>query len=619
MKKLLSALLLAAVTAVGAAENLLSISVGDLYSTGSGNEKVDTPDAIDAALKKWSKIYECPIVLWRTNDFMQDEYIYNKASQYISWCWAKEKEMRSQYNPATVSRAVCDRYGLKLYLNISFNDHGWPNYVEDCRVYWAWQNKRMISNPEYQDSDRDGKYHWGYLDLSNPEARKYMIDIIMRYMNSHKADGLYLNSRSHSNIYFREKRYTPGLLHADRFGFAPGIVAEYQKRYSIDIKTDPRFDYRSPEFSSDSVEVANWRKLRGEYYEIFYKEVKPALGTRQLLLSLPAGDYMGSSGGNIYVDHAKIIREKMADGIVFGTASGFVPKGSQRKMGFLSSEASDDNYNVPDCDGYLKKYGDLAVKNGVKLWSRDNVYDKLEAKKIDADPRWSGIMVTALSFASRLYWLDHPAFRPEKSSLTVSGWFFIRNDAGRLVSKYMHPEGRGWELTYEPKAKKSPESLLSFRCQIRNFGGRSADTNVVSTVVIPKNEWVHLAGVYDAEKSEMRVYINGKNVGSKKLEKHIGLQSNPGIYMAVGSYGGMAGGGSMDGLVDTLHIGTVAQDFTDGKLEFTGKEPGTIFYCQFDGKVQALTAPDGAEYDNIGDLKFSPGRNGRQALDFSAN
>ena len=614
-------LLLAAVGSIYAAdkvENLMSVSVGDLYSTGRGDERVDSPEAIKRALSTWSRNYECPIVLWRLTDYMFDDYVPNPRDKYIMWCWKKEQTMRETFDPTATAQKISKDLGLKFYLNISFNDHGWPEEIDGCKVHWYWQDKMTINNPEYQDKDKDGNYQYGYLDLANPKARKAMIDKIIYYMDKYQADGVYLNSRSHSNLYFKQKKYKPGLMHADRFGFSDALVAEYKKRYGINITDDPRFDYRHPEYAPKSVEVANWRRLRGEYYEIFYKEVKQALGSRTLLLSLPAGNYMGSSGGNIYVDHDKIIREKMADGIVFGTASGFVPKGSQRKLGFCSSEASDDNYNVPTFAEYLDKYGEKNVAAGIKLWSRDNDYDREEARLIARDPRWNGIMCTVLTLSAQPYILDHPSLRPAKGVLAIEGWFLTKGE-GRLVSKYSHSSknaGRGWEM-YLGREKKSNEHYLYLRCNLRYPNGRQRDSLLKSKNPVPMNKWNLLTGVYDAEKSEMRVYINGREEGLLKLEPHTALNSNLNVKMAIGSYGG-ANVSVIDGLIDSVRISSQAPDYSKGIVEYDGNEAGTILYCRFNNAMELLKAPADMKKDCIGELRFAPGRQGRQAVDFSS-
>ena len=286
-----TAALTAAVTAF-ARDNMLGLSLGDLYSTRTGDARCDTPERVENAVTQWSKMIGATALLWRV-DTTHIDYYEMEPTGYIGWMKKTVEERRKKFDYDKCGRDVAHKLGMKFILNLSFNDGGWPRVIEGHKVFYCWQDKTLIAHPEYQEVDREGKYHYGYLDLSNPAARKYIIDRMIKYVNDLKADGLYLNSRSHSGLYSSHatSKYKPGPHHADRFGFGKELVKEYKKRYGIDILTDPRFDYKSPKFAPKSVEVENWRKLRGEYFrrKIPYNHLKEASESEYGPYPKPAG------------------------------------------------------------------------------------------------------------------------------------------------------------------------------------------------------------------------------------------------------------------------------------------------------------------------------------------
>ena len=626
-RKLAAAALVAA--AVGAQakeppENLLSLSLGDMYAVNRGDGRVDTQDRISNAVALWSKAYSCDAVLWRV-DTVHLDYFDMAKTGYIAAHRNKMLEMRKKFDHHAAGREAAHKCGAKFLLNLSFNDGGFPAVVDGFKVPYYYQDKTLIEHPEYQEVDKRGVYHYGYRDLSNPDARKEMVDRIAKYVRDLKADGVYLNSRTHTGLYSMHPNYKNGPHHADRFGFGKNAVAEYKKRYGIDVLTDPRFDYTAPEFAPKSKEMENWRKLRGEYFLQFYREVKAAIGEDKiLLLSLPLGEYMGSSGGNIFVDHEKIIREKLGDGLVLGIASGYVPPAKHRELGYLSSEARDANYNVPTFDQFARKYGKLAEKNGVKLYGvQHSPYNRAARKAVAANPYMTGMTINDLTTQSLGIVDDHPAFRPQKGVFSVEAVVKPAkvNNIGRIISKYDHRNPdvvqRGWELYLQ--ANKQKELELYFRAYIR-YPGRNLgdDVHLVGKCAIPWDEWCHVGGTIDMEKRKITAYVNGKAVASADLKEGAYMHPNTLTDVCIGAYSGYHQV-PFAGLIDWVRISSKPIAETGGIPEYTGKEPGTVFFVRFDGDYTPVKKPDGANFEFTFPPKYAPGRDGRKALFFESD
>ena len=627
-KILLTAAVLSVSAALSAADNILGLSLGDLYSVGRGIARVDTPERIENALTVWQKMIGSKIVLWRISDMHRDHYETEKTG-YIKWVNDKIAEMNSKFDGNKIGREVAHKLGMKFYLNQSFNDGGWPREIEGHKVFYCWQDKDLIARPYLQEVDKRGNYHYGYLDLSNPEARKFAIDRMMKYMNKLKADGLYLNSRSHSGLYSSHvfSKY-PGPHHADRFGFGKELVKEYKKRYGIDITKDPRFDYKDPKFAPKSIEVENWRKLRGEYFLTFYKEVKKALGNRGLILSLPLGNYMGSSGGNIYVDHERIIKEKLGDILVVGTSSGFVPIGQQRKLGYLSSEAHEANYNVPSIEKYLEKYGKLAADKGIKIYTfQHSAYTPKVQQKIDKIRYYAGWMIQHLPGQTVPSVADSPALRPVKGVFSVEAIAKpSRGGSGRFISKYAHhrdPLGaRGWELCVIHN-RKSGKLEPWFRVFLRYPEGnlppaRHSEKDLIlkSPVHVPYGEWCHIGGTLDMVNSKAYIYVNGKVTASVDIPKGAYIHQNKNIDLYIGTYAGDPSH-NYRGLLDIIRISNQKIAEYNGIPEYNGKEKGTVFFWQFNNKIDPVVKPAGVKMSYSIPPVFKDGRNGRKAFWFN--
>jgi hypothetical protein len=165
-----------------------------------------------------------------------------------------------------------------------------------------WVSGLVKAHPEYLMVDRSQKKHsGGTLEFAYPQARDYAVGYNRWFLENYAFDGLYVD--------FRNEYAHPEF--GDQFGFAPPIVAEYQKRYGANILRE-EFD------------LEKWRRLCGEYLTQFIRELHTMTQSRSkpLLVAIPQGNYMGPPISNMYVDWQGWVKEHIVDGLMIGAYSG---------------------------------------------------------------------------------------------------------------------------------------------------------------------------------------------------------------------------------------------------------------------------------------------------------
>jgi hypothetical protein len=390
---------------------------------------------------------------------------------------------------------------------------------------------------------------------------------------------LYLCSRSHSNP----------AVHGDQFGFRPKIVAEYQKRYGIDITKDKRFDYKSPEFAPNSKEVQAWRDLRGEYLVLFLKELRQALGDTKLIFAVPRGKTLQAPYGNMTVDKKTILENNLVDGMVTAVYSGkgLYPRRTtpHGKLGYLESD--EEHYNVPAPEkeiALLKSYAknNKNIKFYYNIYTFSNTLIKGSVGGMFASPTCQPTPI--IKEKGGLY----------RKSFTVEGFFKIKKEQGdfsvnpRLVSKYAHTTAdmRGWEVYC------TQQGNVVFRTNLVDAKGNRKDLALTTQKAIVHDKWVHIACVLDDVKKEKRVYIDGELAGTQAFDKNYSLSNNKYIDLVVANY---SNGNESRILIDELRLTTSTVFKGVPKKPYTGREFGTQFLFHFDEPKEKVKTPPGVQ------------------------
>ena len=599
-KHLLACAAAAAMLAVSGAENLVNVSWGDSIMIGTGVSKLDTPEKIRTSMRSWLDHYDGKTILWRISSEYLKRYYRRQPTKTQKEYDAKVDAVAARFDPVKVVREESRKNGQQFLLYGTFLDHGCPHtLLYHDTIPFPWQDEVTIAHPEYQERDLAGNYHYGVLDLSNPDARKFIIKRLVDFVNEYDADGLYLCGRTHS---------LPA-IHGDQFGFGPEVVREYRKRYGIDITADKRFDYRAKEYAPQAPEVIAWRKLRGEYLTQFIREMRQALGNKVFYIGLPRGTTLQCPFGNLFVDKETMVKEHLVDGMILGVVSGrfLYPrrKTPHKDLGFLESD--DDNWNVPPL---AEEIGGLQKLAGgkVKFFYSGNFQRR---PPIAGD----GMMIGSPNCRPAPYIIDSPELYSK--SLTVEAFVKLADSHGafseapRIVSKYSHNgvEQRGWELNISNK------KMPVFRTMLVAADGRISDHHLTSGKAVVPGRWHHIAAVLDADKGEKRLYLDGELVGSWKVPEGFALNRNPGIDIAIGCYNFSIQ--ELRGQIDELRIVSKADFRGVPRKPYTGKEPGTLMLFHFDGgSGKADAAAPGVVSKFIGEPEFSPGVFGK-ALDIS--
>lgn len=602
MKKITTLLaIFCAALSLNAAENLINVSWGDSIMVGSGISKLDTPEKVIESVKTWGEAFDGKIIIWRvSSDVIEREYL-KRPTKFQQEYDAKVASVAALFNPVSAAKEAAKKNGQEFYIYLTFLDHGAPDTIKyaDHNTF-PWQDKVFIEHPEYNEVALDGTYQYGVPDLSNDDFRKMMIKRLLSYMTEYDPDGLYLCSRTHSNP----------AIHGDQFGFSPKIVAEYQKRYGIDITKDKRFDYKSPEYAPKSKEVQAWRDLRGEYFVLFIKELRQALDDKKLLLAVPRGKTLQAPYGNMTIDKKTIIENNLVDGVVTGVYAGkfLYPnrKTSHSKLGYLESD--EENFNVPTPEkeiAILKSYA--KNKKNFKVYYSISFYGGLDIAGAN------GSMFSSPTCQPTPVVKDNGHFYSK--SFTVEGFFKLSKTQGhfseypRLVSKYSHVNNttRGWELLC------NKDRTIQFRTNLVTAQGARKDLVLNTQYKVTPGEWVHIAAVFDDVKKEKRIYVNGKLEATQIFDAVYSLSNNKTVDMVVANY---SHGNESRVMIDELRVTSNNTFKGVPKKPYTGKEAGTKVLFHFDVAKEKENTPRGIKVKYMATPVLSEGVFGK-ALDLT--
>ena len=563
--------------------NLVNVSWGDQIMVATGDAQLDTPDKIQRAMKSWRTGCDVRTVQWRASSYYIRRFYERRTASkngFISKYYAKVEDVRSQFDPLKVARQAARDNGVTFLLYMTIYDHGAPPTVlYGGTTPFPWQDRATIEHPELQTVDRRGSYHHGVLEMAYPQARRLMVERMKAFVEEFDADGVYVCTRTHS---------LPA-LHADQFGFSPPVVAEYKRRYAIDILADPRFDYQSPQLAPKSQAVERWRRLRGEYLVQFHRDLRAALPGRTIYTGIPRGRTAGPPYGNRTLDWESLVRERLVDGLILGVRSGkglhkplYVP---HAQIGYLSSE--DDHIAIHTRREAVNEiYGPLCRAHGVRLFVQGGSGPRTR-RWLRSQPLVAGVMMGTPS--GRPYGVvehtDALCFPSGRG--TVEAWIRLdpaaKHTWARILSKYDHDEDgkhRGWEWIV------LPDGRFRFRVNQVEPGpeGRARDVALDSTKPLPVGRWLHVATVIDLLQRQMRLHLDGRLDRTLRVEPWP-VRMNREQDLVIGVYGGAAVH-AFAGRIDELRISAQALGFAaTPSAPYVGRERGTVALYHFDRLV----------------------------------
>ena len=116
--------------------------------------------------------------------------------------------------------------------------------------------------------------------------------------------------------------------------------------------------------------------------------------------------------------------------------------------------------------------------------------------------------------------------------------------------------------------------------------------------------------------SKMFVYVNGKLTGSVDIPKGAYPHQNTTVPLKTGVYGGDATH-SYRGLLESIRISDRAIPETGKIPVYTGKEPGTTFFVNFNQTVTPVVNKIGTKVSYDMTPVYKAGRDGKQAIWFN--
>ena len=300
-------------------------SWGDIclvYGPGT-DASMDTEQAIENTVRHWKGRGFTGVYL-RTDlsQFLPGSIIRHPAntqsSPTLAVAWHIIDEVMAKNDPHVSMRKAADKLGFEywmyhphIYSEGAPVDVGVPGVGR--MVPWSYMRSYHQEHPEVITIDREGNRQWMVPEYAYPGARADKVAEFAHMAKTYRPTGIIASMRSESS------QLIPPPDHADQYGFNPIIVEEMQRRFQVDILTDPRFDWKSKTFDAHDPLVENWRTLRGSYVTQLYREIREAIRAANPQVQLAvylSGEYVGPVMGNAKLDWRTWIDEGIVDAII---------------------------------------------------------------------------------------------------------------------------------------------------------------------------------------------------------------------------------------------------------------------------------------------------------------
>lgn len=278
---------------------------------------MDSPEAIERIVKRW-KARGLRGVYWRVDEAMLPARFMSRwdvphapGQQYL---FRRVDETLEKFPVQKTLLAAAEREGIEVWAWYpTIYSGGAPLTGGDFKYPWLYENKVATDHPEILTVDRAGRKQFMVWEYAYPEARQAKVSEFVQFAKD------YGFKRFVACLRTEAAQNQPAPKHADQFGFNAPVVADMKRRHGIDILTDPRFDFAHSKFDLYDPMVENWRKLRGEFLTMLYRELRAGLNAVdpqiKIAVQIP-GDRAGTCLGNWHLDWRTWIDEGLIDEIV---------------------------------------------------------------------------------------------------------------------------------------------------------------------------------------------------------------------------------------------------------------------------------------------------------------
>jgi hypothetical protein len=286
----------------------------EIISTGD-NEwmlwlPMDTRLGVETAIDTIARDFNVNRIWWRggQDDMWLDDNEFRATNRfyYYYWDWLRYLNRDVKTNEAAIRAAR--RNGLEIWLWTGLFEYASQADAGGAQRFpYQCEFKIRIEHPDWVPVNKYGtRLQGGPVEFAYPQARKWVIDRLTRYVADKNYDGIV--------FYTYVENFS--LRYMDEFGYNQPIVDEFKKRYGVDIRTQP-FD-----------KVA-WAKLRGEYVTRFLRELRSSFSKHDKKICVMIEPEGGQSHlpmvwrsggqirpvGNIYMDWEQWVNERLVDEI----------------------------------------------------------------------------------------------------------------------------------------------------------------------------------------------------------------------------------------------------------------------------------------------------------------
>jgi len=222
---------------------------------------VDSPASIAETVAMWADLFSMRRIYWRGQQEEMaafEQLIRPENFLYAEYyAWTKKLLEEKRLNKVLIREA--HKRGIEVHMWASLFDFTGPADSGGAIEYpFPAQQKLTIDHPEWLPVDRGGfRRQVGPIALCYPEARKALIDLYLGYFDRDGYDA----------IAFFTYCETYAQRYEEEFGFNDPAVAEFRRRYGVDVRTR---DY----------DRHAWQHLLGEYVTQFMRELHEALRPR---------------------------------------------------------------------------------------------------------------------------------------------------------------------------------------------------------------------------------------------------------------------------------------------------------------------------------------------------
>jgi len=284
------------------------ISTGDNYWVGTWLP-IDSPSAIRASFVLLKDAWNVRRLYWRDLESTVWLETITERPQNCRYAdaWGWFRQIAESLNIPRLAVREAHERGMEIWGVGSLDLGSRPDAGGCGELPYQGESRLRLDHPEWMPVDRRGyRRQSGILEFAYPEARRAFVKILVRHVLDGGYDGMVLLTYNESF----------SMRFEDEFGFSEPIVAEFKRRYGVDIRSEP-FDKHA------------WYALRGEYFTEFMRELRAALAEHGKKLGIfvnprephfpqpwPHGAPQMITAGRIYLDIERWIREGIVDALI---------------------------------------------------------------------------------------------------------------------------------------------------------------------------------------------------------------------------------------------------------------------------------------------------------------